>query len=90
MGATAINLFGTEEQKQKYLPPLCSGEDIGSFGFTEADTGSDPKAITCVAQKVGDGYILNGQKRFTTNGAEPGILVTFAQTENGVSAFHSK
>ncbi len=87
LGATAINLFGTEEQKKKFLPRLCSGEAIGSFGFTEADTGSDPKAVTCNAKLVDDGYILNGQKRFTTNGSEPGVLVTFAKTETGVSAF---
>lgn len=84
---TAIQIFGTEEQKKKYLPRLCSGEAIGSFSFTEATTGSNPKAITTTATKENDGYRINGTKRFSTNPNFPGIMVVFAKTENGLSSF---
>lgn len=87
LGATALNLFASDEQRQKYMPRLCSGEAIGSFGFTEPDTGVDPKAITCSAVLTEEGYALNGQKRFVTNGMNPGVLICWANTQSGVSAF---
>lgn len=84
---TAIQLFGTEDQKKKYLPRLCSGEAIGSFSFTEATTGSNPKAITTTATEDNGGYRINGTKRFSTNPNFPGIMVVFAKTGNGLSSF---
>lgn len=84
--------FGNEEQKKKYLPPLCSGEKIGAFGITEPNAGSDVVAIESTARLEGDHYVLNGTKRFITNGGEAGIFVVFAYTNKeqkhkGISAF---
>ena len=81
----AINLYGTEEQKQKYLVPGLQGEFKGSFAFTEADTGSDPKMLKTVAEKTGEGtYKITGVKRFISNAAYEGPIVLFAkEKENG-------
>jgi butyryl-CoA dehydrogenase len=84
--------FGTEEQKQKYLPLLCSGEKIGAIGITEPNAGSDVASLETTAVLSGDHYILNGAKRFITNGTEAGIFIVFAYTNKelkhkGVSAF---
>jgi alkylation response protein AidB-like acyl-CoA dehydrogenase len=85
--ATPISLYGTEEQKSRFLPKLCSGESIGSFAFTEAGTGSDPTALKTTATLVNDGYVLNGGKTFITNASLNGTIVLFALTDNGCSAF---
>ena len=75
----AINLYGTEEQKQKYLVPGLQGAFKGSFAFTEPGTGSDPKQLKTVAVKTGDGtYKISGVKRFISNAAYEGPLVLFA------------
>jgi alkylation response protein AidB-like acyl-CoA dehydrogenase len=89
LGLGAIDKFGTEEQKQKYMPPVCRGEQLASFAFTEPGTGSDPKQIQSTAQKDGEHYILNGTKRFITNGSYHGPIIIFARdTEvNNISAF---
>lgn len=81
----AINLYGTEEQKQKFLVPGLQGEFKGSFAFTEADTGSDPKMLKTVAEKTGEGtYKITGVKRFISNAAYEGPIVLFAkEKENG-------
>ncbi|MDH4211962.1 MAG: acyl-CoA dehydrogenase [candidate division WOR-3 bacterium] len=84
--------FGNEDQKKKYLPPLCSGEKIGAFGLTEPNAGSDVAAMESTARLEGDHYVLNGTKRFITNGGEAGTFVVFAYTNKelkhkGVSAF---
>jgi butyryl-CoA dehydrogenase len=84
--------FGNEDQKKKYLPPLCSGEKIGAFGITEPNAGSDVVAIESTARLEGDHYVLNGTKRFITNGGEAGTFVVFAYTNKelkhkGISAF---
>ncbi|HZK43705.1 MAG TPA: acyl-CoA dehydrogenase family protein [Syntrophomonadaceae bacterium] len=81
LGLGAIDAFGTEEQKKKYMPRACKGEDIVSFAFTEPGTGSDPKQITSTAKKEGDYYILNGTKRFITNAGYHGPIVFFAKEE---------
>ena len=84
----AIEHFGTDEQKEKYIRPLCRGEAIGSTAFTEPATGSDPKAITTIAVPDGDYYILNGTKRFITSGNHSGPGIFYAKDETGgVSAF---
>ena len=84
--------FGTEEQKEKYLPPLCSGDKLGAMGITEPNAGSDVAAMESTAKLEGNHYILNGTKRFITNGGEAGIFIVFAYTNKdlkhkGISAF---
>lgn len=84
--------FGTEEQKQKFLPDLLSGNKIGSFSLTEAGAGSDAGATKTTAVLDGDEWALNGSKLFATNGKEAEIFVLIASTEpelktRGVSAF---
>ncbi|HHV76397.1 MAG TPA: acyl-CoA dehydrogenase [Syntrophothermus lipocalidus] len=89
LGLGAINNFGTEEQKQKYMPKCCRGEHIASFAFTEPGTGSDPKQITTTAVRDGNVFVINGTKRFISNGTYPGPVVLFARDqENGkITAF---
>lgn len=78
LALSAINVFGTEELKKKYMTPSCKGEHIASFAFTEPGTGSDPKSLTTTAKKVGNEYIINGTKRFISNANWPGVIVAFA------------
>lgn len=76
----AINLYGSPEQKQAYLGPGLQGAFKGSFAFTEAGTGSDPKQLTTTAVKMGDGtYRITGTKRFISNAGYPGPMVLFAR-----------
>ncbi len=87
-----IYRFGTEEQRIKYLPPLCSGKTIGCFCLTEPGAGSDAGATKTTATMDGDRWSLNGSKRFITNGKEAGIAVVFASTNppaktKGITAF---
>ena len=87
-----ILLFGTEEQKKKYLPPLASGEKLSAFALTEPEAGSDAGAVTTKAEKKGDFYILNGLKHFITNGGDADIYTVIALTDKskgprGISAF---
>lgn len=84
--------FGTEEQKQKYLPQMLSGEKIGAFSLSESNAGSDAGATQTTAKKVGDKWILNGSKLWATNGKQASVFVLIASTEpelktRGVSAF---
>jgi alkylation response protein AidB-like acyl-CoA dehydrogenase len=84
--------FGSEEQKKKYLPGLCSGQRIGCLGLTEPGAGSDAGAIKTTAKLHGDKWILNGTKQFITNGAQAEVAVVIALTEpekkaKGLSAF---
>ena len=78
LGVSAMNVFGTPEQKKRYMVPCCRGEKIASFAFTEPGTGSDPKQITTKAVKDGDTYILNGTKRFISAADLSGPIVIFA------------
>ncbi|MBX3042823.1 MAG: acyl-CoA dehydrogenase [Candidatus Kapabacteria bacterium] len=87
-----IYRFGTEEQKQKYLPGLLSGQKIGSFSLTESNAGSDSGATQTTAKFDGTNWVLNGSKLFATNGKEADIFVLIASTEpslktRGVTAF---
>ena len=84
--------FGTEEQKKNYLPPLSSGEKIGSFLLTEPEAGSDVAGLATSYQKDGDHYIINGNKIFVTNGGYLGTGILFASMDRnlkhkGISAF---
>jgi len=89
--ARPIYLYGTEEQKNKFLPPLAKGKRIGAFGITEAEAGSDISAIKTTAVRDGDSYILNGSKLFITNGPVCDIVVVFANiptlAPRGMTAF---
>src|SRR5436309_4128848 len=92
LGSTPILLVGTEEQKSKYLPPLASGEWLAAFGLTESASGSDAGAMQTMAVRRGDKYILNGSKRFITNGGLAQVNSIFAITDRqkgtrGISAF---
>lgn len=86
VGSFPILYFGTEAQKQRYLPELASGRIIGAFALTEADAGSDAVAIRTRAVRDGDFYILNGSKVFITNGGEAGVYCVFAVTNPGRGA----
>jgi len=72
--------FGSEEQKQRWLPKLASGEWIGAWGLTEANTGSDAMRMQCVAKEDGDDYILNGSKNWITHGISGDIAVVLVRT----------
>jgi butyryl-CoA dehydrogenase len=76
--AGLINHFGTDEQKERFLPPLAKGEKVGSFAVTEPDAGSDIGSIKTEALRDGESYILNGQKTFITNGNVCDTVVVFA------------
>ncbi|WP_163184150.1 acyl-CoA dehydrogenase [Neobacillus sedimentimangrovi] len=92
VGTNPILYFGTEEQKQKYVPKLASGEFLGAFCLTEPSAGSDAASLKSRAVRDGDHYIINGSKVFITNGGEADIYIVFAKTNpdlrsKGVSAF---
>ena len=87
-----IYAFGTEEQKQKYLPDLCSGEKLGAFGLTEPGAGTDAAMQKTIAEDKGDHWLLNGSKIFITNAGYASVFVVFAMTDKslgtkGISAF---
>ena len=84
--------FGNEEQKKKYLPKLASGEWIGAWGLTEANTGSDAMRMKCVAEKDGDHWVINGAKNWITHGISGEVAVVLARTgdlldSHGITAF---
>lgn len=84
LGLGAIDKFGTEEQKRKYMIPSCKGRELASFAFTEPGTGSDPRQLATRAVKQNGHYIINGTKRFISNAAFPGPMVVFAvDSESG-------
>lgn len=83
LGAYPILLYGTEEQKKRYLPDIASGKRLAAFGATEANAGSDVAAMQTTARRDGDGYVLNGTKQWITNGGEAEIYSVFAVTDKG-------
>ncbi len=92
VGCVPILRFGTDEQKQRYLTPLASGEQIGAFALTEPHAGSDASSLRTRARRDGDGYVLNGAKQFITSGQHAGTVIVFAVTDpeagkRGISAF---
>jgi glutaryl-CoA dehydrogenase len=82
-----IFAFGSEEQKQRWLPAMARGQVIGCFGLTEPDSGSDPASMRTNARRDGSTYILNGTKMWITNGSIADIGVVWAKTEEGVRGF---
>ena len=83
----AIHRFGSEEQKQAWLPRMAAGEVIGCFGLTEPDHGSDPASMRTHAKRDGSDWVLNGRKMWITNGSVAGVAVVWAQTDEGVRGF---
>ncbi|MFA6170034.1 MAG: acyl-CoA dehydrogenase family protein [Candidatus Margulisiibacteriota bacterium] len=92
LGSTPILLFGSEEQKKKYMPPIAAGKKLAAFGLTEANAGSDAAGLETTAVKEGDYYVLNGTKQWITNGGEADTYSVIAITDKtkgprGASAF---
>jgi glutaryl-CoA dehydrogenase len=83
----AIWRWGSEEQKQEWLPRMAAGDAIGCFGLTEPDAGSDPGAMRTRARRDGTDWILHGQKMWITNGSVADIAVVWAQTDDGIRGF---
>ncbi len=79
--------FGSEEQKQEWLPRMASGEVIGCFGLTEADAGSDPSSMRTRARRDGSDWIIDGSKMWITNGSIADIAIVWAKTDEGVRGF---
>ncbi|WP_027340959.1 acyl-CoA dehydrogenase family protein [Hamadaea tsunoensis] len=85
--AKSIAAYGTAAQKQAWLPGLCSGELLGCFGLTEPETGSDAGSLSTRAESTSDGWSISGSKMFITNGTWADLVLLFARTPEGVSAF---
>ncbi|MEV8505688.1 acyl-CoA dehydrogenase family protein [Actinoplanes sp. NPDC051475] len=83
----AIHRWGTEEQRQEWLPRLAAGESLGCFGLTEPSSGSDPGSMRTVARRDGDDWVLNGSKTWITNGTTADVAVIWAGTEDGIRGF---
>ncbi len=83
----AIHRWGSEEQKQHWLPQLAAGEAIGCFGLTEPDAGSDPGSMRTRARRDGSDWILHGQKMWITNGGVADVAVVWARTDEGIRGF---
>ena len=92
LGAAHIFMFGTEEQRQRYLVPLATGEKLAAWGLTEAASGSDAAAMRTTAVRDGEGWVINGSKQFITHGRTGDVIVVTAvtnraKTNRGISAF---
>lgn len=83
----AIHAYGSEAQKQQWLPGMARGELLGCFGLTEADSGSDPGSMRTTARRDGADWILNGSKMWITNGSIADVAVVWARTEDGIRGF---
>jgi len=83
----AIHRWGTEEQRQEWLPRMATGEAIGCFGLTESDAGSDPGSMRTRARRDGDDWVLNGSKMWITNGTFADVAVVWAHTDDGIRGF---
>ncbi|MCF5934408.1 acyl-CoA dehydrogenase family protein, partial [Xanthomonas perforans] len=82
-----IHAYGSDEQRQRWLPEMAAGRVIGCFGLSEAQGGSDPAAMTTRAVREGDGWRLNGAKLWITNGSIAGLAIIWAHTDDGVRGF---
>ncbi len=87
MAATLIMAHGSDEQKQRWLPSMATGERRGALSLSEPDAGSDTRNIACKAQRDGDEYVLNGTKAWVTNGERASIVALAARTDEGITAF---
>ena len=82
-----IHAYGSEEQKQKWLPKMATGEALGCFGLTEPDFGSNPGGMRATARLEGDEWVLNGEKTWITSGSVADVAVVWARTRDGVRGF---
>ena len=82
-----IHRFGSEEQKTRWLPRMAAGEEIGCFGLSEPDGGSDPGAMKTHAERDGDDWVINGAKAWITNGSIADVALVWARTADGVRGF---
>src|SRR5699024_9990537 len=82
-----IHQYGSEDQKQRWLPAMARGDGIGCFGLTEPDQGSDPGKMRTHARRDGSDWILNGTKMWITNGTLADVAVVWARTDDGVRGF---
>jgi glutaryl-CoA dehydrogenase len=87
LAMSAIHKFGSEEQKNEWLPRLARGEAIGCFGLTEPEAGSDPGSMKTFARKEGSEWVLNGRKRWIGMGTIADVAVVWAQTDDGIRGF---
>ena len=92
LGSLALKLAGNEEQQERFLPKLASGDRLAAYALTEAGSGSDSAAMRTTARRDGDAYILDGSKRFITNAGVASFYTVFAKTDpeaghSGISAF---
>jgi alkylation response protein AidB-like acyl-CoA dehydrogenase len=87
MAATLLMVHGSDEQQQRWLPSMATGERRGALSLSEPDAGSDTRNISCRATRDGDEYVLNGTKAWVTNGERASIVALAARTEEGISAF---
>lgn len=92
VGCVPIARFGTDEQKERFLTPLASGEMLGAFALTEPQAGSDASDLRTRARRDGEHYVINGAKQFITSGSQAGLVLVFAVTDpaagkKGISAF---
>jgi alkylation response protein AidB-like acyl-CoA dehydrogenase len=87
MCATLVMQHGSEDQRQRFLPSMASGERRGALSLSEPDAGSDTRNISCKAVRDGDEYVVNGTKAWVTNGERAGLVALAARTEEGISAF---
>jgi glutaryl-CoA dehydrogenase len=83
----AIHKWGSEEQKNEWLPRMAQGEVIGCFGLTESDSGSDPGSMRTRARRDGSDWVINGQKMWITNGSVAGVAIVWCTTDEGVRGF---
>jgi acyl-CoA dehydrogenase len=86
LGSGAISLFGTDAQRQQYLPPVAAGKAIAAFALSEAEAGSDVAAMATSAELSGDGYVLNGEKTWVSNGGIADFYCVFARTGEAAGA----
>jgi glutaryl-CoA dehydrogenase len=87
LAMSAIHKFGSEEQKQEWLPKMARGEAVGCFGLTEPTAGSDPSSKKTFARRSSDGWVISGSKRWIGMGTIADVAVIWAQTEDGVRGF---
>jgi glutaryl-CoA dehydrogenase len=87
LAMSAIHRFGSEEQKQEWLPKMARGEAIGAFGLTEPTAGSDPSSMKTFARKDGSDWLINGEKRWIGMGTIADVAVVWAQTDEGIRGF---
>jgi glutaryl-CoA dehydrogenase len=87
LAMSAIHKYGSEEQKQEWLPRMAAGEALGCFGLTEPDHGSDPANMRTHAKREGPDWVLNGAKMWITNGSVADVAVVWARTDDGIRGF---